>query len=150
MKPFLPLCMVLVLLFSAAAAAQTPVETSPETPEKKEWLIAVHMVADNNLERYAIDDMNEMERGVKTAIDDEANRRLEEMRANNTKITPEMETEVRKKAAEDVTSKATIVVQIDRSSEYDSSNGDRTGTRKYVITPDDTSSWKGSIHRTPL
>ncbi|MFA5032360.1 MAG: clostripain-related cysteine peptidase [bacterium] len=68
-------------------------------PIDKKWTILVFMNGDNDLESYAIEDINEMERGIDT-------------------------------------SKYTVVAEVDRIPGYDSSNGNWTSTRRYLITPD--------------
>ena len=65
----------------------------------RHWTIMIYMAADNNLEEYAIQDINELEQIGST---------------------PEV----------------SIVVQLDRSSGYDTSNGNWTGARRYYITKD--------------
>jgi len=132
--------MLALMLALPAAAAQSTEET---TEQEREWLIMVHMTADNDLESFAIDDINEMEVGLKNAIDEEANERIEAEKAKGTTLTPEMEEQIRQQTANEVASRATVVVQIDRwddaGSRYDdTSNGNWTGTRRYVITPDMT------------
>lgn len=63
------------------------------------WTVLVYMAADNNLEEYAMLDMNEME-----SIGSD--------------------------------SKLKIAVEFDRTPGYDTSNGDWTDTRRYLITKD--------------
>jgi hypothetical protein len=148
MKMFLAVFFALSLLLTMAAA-QTTDETMAQTTDEivaeetsKDWLIMVHMTADNDLESYGIDDINEMERGVKTAIDEEANKREKELKAKGTNVTPEMKEKIRQEATSDVTSRATVLVMVDRAdaksagSYDDTSNGNWTGTRYYEITPD--------------
>lgn len=64
-----------------------------------DWLFLVYIAADNNLEEFAIMDINELE-GV------------------------------------EFPSNVKVVVQIDRHEEYDTSNDDWTGTRRYLISRD--------------
>ncbi len=137
------LVFALLLSLSVAVAQTTGTEETAAQAQQKDWLIMVYMTADNDLEKYAIDDMNEMEVGLKSAIDGEANSRIESARASGTSVTPEMEEQIKQQAAQDVTSRATVVVQVDRwaggTSRYDDkSNGNWTGTKRYVITPDMT------------
>ncbi|MDD2890432.1 MAG: clostripain-related cysteine peptidase [bacterium] len=68
-------------------------------PIDKKWTILVFINGDNDLESFAIEDINEMEEGIDT-------------------------------------SKYTVVVEVDRIPGYDSSNGNWTTTRRYLITPD--------------
>jgi hypothetical protein len=63
------------------------------------WTVLVYMVADNNLEPFAIQDLNEMELALPAPG-------------------------------------VTVVVEVDRSTGYDTSNGDWTGARRYLIRPD--------------
>ncbi len=63
------------------------------------WTVLVYMVADNNLEPYAIQDLNEMESALPAAG-------------------------------------VSVVVEVDRSAGYDTSNGDWTGARRYLMRPD--------------
>jgi hypothetical protein len=70
---------------------------------RKKWNFLVYMDGDNNLESYAISDMNEMERVGST---DDVN----------------------------------ILVLIDRTPGYDTSNGDWTTTRLYYVTKDNDTS----------
>ncbi len=66
---------------------------------EKEWLFMVYMDGDNNLEKAAINNLNEIEEvGSSTLIN--------------------------------------IVVQLDRNPDYDSSNGNWVGTRRYYVTKD--------------
>jgi hypothetical protein len=67
------------------------------------WTVLVYMAADNNLESYALQDMNEME-------------------------------------AVWSTSSVPVVVQVDRSTGYDTTNGDWSGARRYYITKDSDTS----------
>lgn len=67
------------------------------------WTVMVYMAADNNLETYGIQDMNELESVGST---------------------------------EDVS----VVAQMDRSSSYDTSNGNWSGARRYYVTHDDDTS----------
>lgn len=76
-----------------------PMAAGAVRADVKDWTVLVFLNGDNNLESYAIDDLNEMER---VGSDDNVN----------------------------------IVVQIDRTWGYDSSNGDWTGTRRYYVTQD--------------
>jgi chitodextrinase len=73
--------------------------TSTRAPAK--WSVFVYVDGDNNLEKFAIEDVNEMEKIGST---------------------------------EDVN----IVIQIDRVTGFNKSNGDWTDTRRYYITQDDT------------
>jgi len=63
------------------------------------WTVMVYMAADNNLEPYAIQDINELETAGST-------------------------------------SQVPVLVQVDRSPNYDSSNGNWTTTRRYYIKKD--------------
>lgn len=129
----LPALILALMLALSTASAQSTEETAEQ---EKDWLIMVYMDADNNLEPYAIGDIEEMERGLKRAIDNESNNRIDAERAKGTAVTPEMEEQIRQQTADEVMSRATVVVQVDRHPGYDTSNGDWTGTRRYVITPD--------------
>lgn len=71
------------------------------------WTVMVYMAADNNLEQYALQDMNEFEA------------------VGSARQVP-------------------VVVQIDRSPNYDTSNGNWTTTRRYRITKDSDTSAIGS------
>ncbi|MFX1517501.1 MAG: clostripain-related cysteine peptidase [Promethearchaeota archaeon] len=64
-----------------------------------EWTIMVYMAGDNNLEGFAIKDLNEME-------------------------------------SVDLPSNINIIVQMDRTPKYDTSNGDWTETRRYKVIHD--------------
>ncbi|MDD5528503.1 MAG: clostripain-related cysteine peptidase [bacterium] len=68
-------------------------------PIHKKWTIIVFINGDNELEPYAIEDINKLEAGIDT-------------------------------------SRYTVVVELDRIPGYDSSNGDWTTARRYLITPD--------------
>ncbi|MCL6519058.1 MAG: hypothetical protein K6T99_04455 [Armatimonadetes bacterium] len=74
----------------------------------EKWTFLVYMCADNDLEKYALQDLNELE-----AIGSNKN--------------------------------VAIVVQIDRSSGFDSSDGNWTTTRRYYVTRDSDTSHIGSI-----
>jgi hypothetical protein len=74
------------------------------TPTTKEWTIMVYMNADNDLETYGIQDLNEMEYGGGS------------------------------------NSYRNVVVQIDRISGYDTSNGNWTTCRRYYVTNDASNS----------
>ena len=79
---------------AAASAFNPAVAAAPAN-----WTVLVYMVADNELEPFAIADLNEMEAAPR---------------------------------GEGVN----VVVEVDRSAGYDTSNGDWTGTRRYLIAPD--------------
>lgn len=66
------------------------------------WLVLVYLDGDNNLEKAAIDDFNEMESAMYKLNNDGLN----------------------------------ILALFDRTSGYDSTNGDWTGTRLYYIELD--------------
>ncbi len=140
MKMFLAVFIALSLLLTMAAAQTTDETVAEET--KRDWLIMVHMTADNDLESYEINKINEMERGVKTAVDEEVNKREKELEAKGTNITPEMKEKIRQEATSDVKSRAAVLVMIDRADPeaaggYDDiSNGNWTGTRYFEIAPD--------------
>lgn len=68
-------------------------------PAHGTWTVMVYMAADNDLEEYAIQNVNDMERVGSS-------------------------------------SQVSVVAQIDRSSGYDTSNGDWSTTRRYYITHD--------------
>ncbi|MEA3559981.1 MAG: PKD domain-containing protein [Candidatus Thermoplasmatota archaeon] len=89
---------LLLLSFSSlpVASEKLPPERAVET-----WTILSYMSADNDLEGYLLDDLNEME-----------------MAASEGRVN--------------------IVVQVDRNKGFDSSQGDWTDTRRYLIGPDDT------------
>jgi len=74
------------------------------------WLVLVYLDGDNNLEESAIDDLNEMENALYKQLDNPNRNQLN------------------------------ILVLFDRASEYDSSNGDWTGTRLYYVQPDSDTS----------
>lgn len=63
------------------------------------WTVMLYMAADNNLENYAIQDMNELETVGST-------------------------------------DQVSVVAQVDRSSEYNTSNGNWSGARRYFVTKD--------------
>jgi len=126
--------MLAVLVALSTAAAQSTDEAATQATER-EWLIMGYFVADNNLEGAEIDDMNSMEQGLQDAIDEETSRRIAETEKNGTKVTDAQKEEIKRSAGEYVTAHTTIVVQIDRSPEYDTSNGDWNTTRRYVIKP---------------
>ena len=69
------------------------------TVTRSRWTVMVYMAADNNLETYAIQDINEMETVGST-------------------------------------SEVSVVVQVDRSPDFDTSNGNWYGARRYFITKD--------------
>lgn len=69
------------------------------TVTRSRWTVMVYMAADNNLETYAIQDVNEMETVGST-------------------------------------SEVSVVVQVDRSPDFDTSNGNWYGARRYFITKD--------------
>lgn len=69
-----------------------------------EWAVLVYMCADNDLERYGIDDINEMERAVSQTSD-----------------------------------AVKVLVQLDRSGKYDSSNAGMLGARRLEIAADKSS-----------
>gem|GEM_PF-4154099 len=89
---------------------------------KKSWTVMVYLDADNNLEAYGMEDLNEMELGLYLAQQNDA----------------------------DVLDKLNVVVQVDRIAEeyleypedddtesYDT-GGDWTGARRYFVQPDST------------
>jgi len=84
---------------TAPVSSSDPITVVDQAKQSGKWTILVYMDADNDLESYAIDNINQMES------------------VGSTK-------DVR------------IVVQIDRTPGYDSSNGDWTDTRRYLITKD--------------
>lgn len=94
------------------------------TASTRNWTIMVWLDGDNNLEEYAVEDLNEMEYGLSQALAGDST----------------------------VESKLAIVVQIDRTGDYDTSSYDDgpdwTGTRRYFITPD--SSEGGNIESIKL
>ena len=69
------------------------------TVTRSRWTVMVYMAGDNNLETYAIQDINEMETVGST-------------------------------------SEVSVVVQVDRSPDFDTSNGNWSGARRYFITKD--------------
>lgn len=79
----------------APAGAHTPLAV----PGVALWTVLVYMVADNDLESFAIQDLNEMESSPPSAS-------------------------------------VNLVVEVDRSLYYDTSNDDWTGTRRYEIARD--------------
>ena len=81
------------------AVPAAPEPESAETKALAEWTVMVFSNAKNDLEKYLIDDMNEMELVGSTA-------------------------------------KVNIVVELGRMSDYDTSNGDWTGVRRYLVTKD--------------
>ena len=82
-------------------------EPAAETKALAEWTIMVFSNAKNDLEKYLIDDMNEMELVGST-------------------------------------DKMNVVVELGRMSDYDDSNGDWTGVRRYLVTKDSDMSRLGS------
>jgi len=83
--------------------------SSSHSPRDGTWTVMVYMNADNDLERFGIENLNQMEKVGST-------------------------------------DKVKIVVQVDRIPGYDSSNGDWTGCRRYLITKDsDTSTIKSQL-----
>jgi len=88
-------------LGGALAEQAVPEVSRPEGDTKglAEWTIMVFSNAKNDLEKYLIDDMNEMELIGST-------------------------------------DKVNVVVELGRMSGYDSSNGDWTGVRRYLVTKD--------------
>jgi hypothetical protein len=75
-------------------------QNSPNSRSLKKWSVFVYVDGDNNLEDFAVEDVNEME---KIGSNDDIN----------------------------------IVVQVDRVSGYNTSNGDWTDTRRFYVTQDD-------------
>ena len=73
--------------------------TAEITVNGAKWTVMVYMAADNNLETYALQDLNEMETIGST-------------------------------------SSLSVVVQVDRSPNYDTTNGNWSGARRYKITKD--------------
>ncbi len=90
-----------VTLGAALAGQAVPEVSRPEGDAKApaEWTIMVFSNAKNDLEKYLIDDLNEMELVGSTA-------------------------------------KMNVVVELGRMSGYDTSNGDWTGVRRYLVTKD--------------
>ena len=94
------------------AAVSPPASRAPLAAPVN-WTVLVYMVADNDLERYAMEDLNEMELAPASAA-------------------------------------VNIVVQVDRSRNYDTTNGDWNETRRYHIGHDNdaatfTSTLVGSL-----
>lgn len=79
-----------------------PITVVDEAKQPAKWTVLVYMDADNDLESYAIENLNQMESVGST----------KDMR---------------------------IIVQVDRTPGHDSSNGDWSDTRRYLITKDNDS-----------
>ncbi len=85
-----------VILTSLGSAAALP---GTQVTHSAEWTILIYMAADNDLESFALADLNEMEYvGSSDAVN--------------------------------------VVVQIDRAAQYDTSAGNWTDTRRFLITQD--------------
>lgn len=84
----------------AFAQATSWDEWLQDLPSQASWTFMVFLNADNDLEEFGVEDMNEME-------------------------------------VVGSTSQVNIVVQMDRTRGYDSSNGDWTGCRRYLVQRDD-------------
>ncbi|MBN1967429.1 MAG: hypothetical protein JW910_22435, partial [Anaerolineae bacterium] len=83
----------------AAQAAGEPI-TSSQAQQQAAWTVMVYIAADNDLEEFAISDLNELE-----------------LMGSTTDVN--------------------VVVQLDRATGYDSSNGNWTDTRRIFITRDE-------------
>ncbi len=85
----------------ALASQQAPEISAPRAADRElaDWTVMVYSNAKNDLEKYLIDDMNEMELVGSTG-------------------------------------RMNVVVELGRMDGYDSSNGDWTGVRRYLVTKD--------------
>ena len=90
-----------------------PISSAALSPATRKWTVLVYMNADNNLEPFGVEDVNEME-----SVAD--------------------------------SSQVNIAVMMDRTPGYDSSNGDWTGTKRFLIRHDTDTSLMTSSTNSPI